>query len=288
MSNRIALVTDSTCDIPAEWNAQYDITVVPLTIIFGDEQFLDGVDMTAEQFYERLPKDRNHPTTSQPAPENFLEAYRKAVENGAEEILVITISSAMSGTIESARRAAQEVNIPVTVMDGKNNSMGLGWQVIAAARVRENGGGMKEMLAAAEQARQDMVYFISLDTIEYLSRGGRIAEAARFLNSILQIKPLIHVRPDTGTVGASIPGRSRAAAIDGLYKEFFRRINITKPMHITVLHNNALEEAQALAERVRREFLPKELFISIVSPVLGVHTGPRAIALCGYAENLAG
>ncbi|MEN6409975.1 MAG: DegV family protein [Anaerolineaceae bacterium] len=284
MANRIALITDSTCDIPAEWRLQYDITIVPLTIVFGDEAFLDGVDMTAEQFYERLPRDRNHPTTSQPAPKAFLEAYRKAAENGAEEVLVITISSAMSGTIESARRAAQESPIPVTVVDGKSNSMGIGWQVIAAARAREAGGGMKEMVTATEKVRQSVVYTISLDTIEFLSRGGRIADAARFLNSVLQIKPLIYVRHDTGTVGASIPARSRKNAIDGLYKEFFKHINTSLPLHITVLHNNALEEAQELAERVRREYSPREIFISIVSPVLGVHTGPRAIALCGYAE----
>jgi DegV family protein with EDD domain len=285
MANRIALVTDSTCDIPVEWREQYDIRVVPLTIVFGDQQFLDGVDLTAQQFYERLSKEKNHPTTSQPAPKMFVDAYQAAAAKGAEQILTITISSAMSGTIESARRAVQEVDIPVEVVDGKNNSLGLGWQVIAAARVRELGGGLHEMLAAAEVARRNMAYYISLDTIEYLSRGGRISEAARFLNSVLQIKPLIYVRPDTGTVGASLPARSRKAAIDGMYKEFFQHINPGRPMHIAVLHNDAQAEAEALVERVRNEYQPKELFITIVSPVLGVHTGPRAIALCGYAED---
>jgi DegV family protein with EDD domain len=285
MPRRIALVTDSTCDIPTDWVKQYDITVVPLTIIFGNQQYLDGVDLTAEEFYERLPKDPHHPTTSQPTPQAFLDAYNQAAANGAEEILTITISSAMSGTMESARRAAQEFRLPVHVVDGKNNSMGLGWQVIAAARVQDAGGGLEEMLAAAEHIRQDMSYYISLDTIEYLSKGGRISEAARFLNSVLQIKPLICVKPNTGTVGASMPGRSRKSAIEGMYKEFFRHVNPSRPLHITVLHNAALEEAKALYEQVEREYSPKELFISIVSPVLGVHTGPRAIALCGYSER---
>ncbi|MBE3039138.1 MAG: DegV family protein [Chloroflexi bacterium] len=282
-SSRIALVTDSTCDIPAAWVQQYEISVVPLTIIFGDQQYLDGVELSPKQFYQRLSEETLHPTTSQPAPEAFLEAYQRAAANGADEILTFTISSAMSGTIESARRAAQEFGVPVHVIDSKNNSMGLGWQVIAAARVREAGGRLAAMLAAAEQVRKDMVYYIALDTIDYLSRGGRISEAARFLNSILHIKPLIYVRPDTGTVGASLPARSRKAAIESLYREFFRRINTAGPLHITVLHNNALEEAQTLAELVQREHSPIELFISIVSPALGVHTGPRALALCGYA-----
>lgn len=283
MTQRIALVTDSTCDIPAEWRQKYDISVIPLTIIFGSQQYLDGVDLSAEEFYARLPKDPYHPTTSQPTPRSFLDAYQRAAAKGAGQVLVITISSAMSGTIESARRAAQEASIPVHVVDGKNNSMGLGWQVIAAARAQENGAELPEMLSAAERVRQNMVYYISLDTIEYLSKGGRISEAARFLDSILRIKPLINVRPETGTVGASMPARSRKAALEGLYKEFFKHIDASKPLHITVLHNAALEEAEELAQKVREEYNPKELFISIVSPVLGVHTGPRAVALCGYA-----
>jgi len=285
MSHRIALVTDSTCDIPVEWIGQYEISVVPLSIIFGDQQYLDGVELSAQEFYNRLSKDPTHPTTSQPTPGSFLNAFRRAAENGAEEIVVITISSAMSGTIESARRAAAEFDLPVHIHDGKNNSMGIGWQVIAAARVREGGGGVAEMIAAAAQVRDRISYYISLDTIEYLSRGGRIAGAARFLNSVLGIKPLIYVNPESGTVGASMPSRSRKSAIEGLYKEFFKHVNPARPLHITVLHNDALPEAQALAEQVKSEYSPVELFISIVSPVLGVHTGPRAIALCGYSEE---
>jgi len=156
--------------------------------------------------------------------------------------------------------------------------------VIAAARAREAGGGVDEMLAAAAQVRSSMVYYITLDTIDYLSRGGRISEAARLLNSVLKIKPLIYVNRETGTVGAGIPARSRAGAIDGLYREFFRHCAPGKKLHLTVLHNAALEEAQALAARVKQEYDPTEMFISIVSPVLGVHTGPRALALCGYTE----
>ena len=282
MTQKIALITDSTCDIPAEWVKQYDIQVVPLTIIIEDKTFTDGVDITAIEFYERLVAEDIRPTTSQPTPRLFLDAYKKAAANGAEQVLVVTISSAMSGTIESARQAAAESPIPVNIWDGKSNSMGIGWQVIAAARAQEEGGGLTEMLAAAEKARNNMAYYISLDTIEYLARGGRIADAAHFLNSLLRIKPMIYVKHDTGTVGAVIPSRSRKAAIEDLYKEFFRHIDTSLPMHITVLHNNALPEAKDMMERIIRDFSPKEIFISIVSPVLGVHTGPKALALCGY------
>ena len=284
MTHTIALITDSTCDIPAEWRQQYDITVVPLTIVFGEQTYLDGVDLTARDFYTRLGKDPHHPTTSQPAAGAFLDAYRCAAEKGATQVLTFTISGAMSGTIGSARSAALESPIPLEVVDSKNNSMGLGWQVITAARVRENGGTLEEMLAAAQRVRERMTYFITLDTMEYLAKGGRMADAARFLNAVLQIKPLIYVRPETGTVGASLPARSRKSAVDSLYKEFFKRMDTSRPMHITVLHNAADEEAAALAERVQQEYHPAEMFISIVSPVLGVHTGPRALALCGFAE----
>ena len=130
-----------------------------------------------------------------------------------------------------------------------------------------------------------MVYYVSLDTMEYLVKGGRIGGATKFLSSVLQIKPLISVNPSTGVVAPSIPARSRVRAIEGLFKEFFNHINTSLPMHIAVLHNNALEEAQQLAEKVIDEFKPKELLLRIVSPVLGAHTGPRAIALCGYAED---
>lgn len=285
MTHTIALVTDSTCDIPAEWIKQYEITIVPLTIVMNGQPLLEGVEIMAQEFYERLESEILRPTTSQPTPKAFLEAYQNAAVNGAEKVLVITISSAMSGTIESARQAAEESPIPVEIMDGKNNSMGLGWQVIAAARVRETGGGLEEMMAAASYVQKNVAYYISLDTIEYLARGGRIADAARFLNSLLQIKPLIYVKPDTGTVGAAIPSRSRKAVVEDMYREFFKHLDVSRPMHITVLHNNALPEAEVLAERIRRDYAPKEMFISIVSPVLGVHTGPRALALCGYTEE---
>ena len=284
MTHRIALVTDSTCDIPQDWRKKYEITVLPLTIVFGEEQLLDDVDISAQAFYERLGADPHHPTTSQPTPNDFKTIFQKVQDAGAEQILCITISSAMSGTMASAVQAAKDFPIPVHVMDSRNNSMGLGWQVIAAARAREAGGGMKEMLAAAEHIRDRIVYYISLDTIEYLSKGGRIGDAVKWVDSVLQIKPLIMVKRDTGTVGIGLPARSRKLGLQNMYKTFFKQLDTTKPMHITVLHNNVLADAEAMAARIKAEYDPAELFIEIVNPILGVHTGPGAVALCGYSE----
>lgn len=285
MANKIAIITDSTCDIPSTWLEKFDIVKVPLTIVWEENSYLDGIDMKAEAFYERLNVDQHTPTTSQPSPQQFLDEYLLANEKGYNQILAITISSEMSGTFLSASEAAKNSPIPVHVVDSKSNSMGLGWQVIAAARARDSGSDIQAMIAVADQVRKNLAYFISLDTMDYLVKGGRIGGAVKFLNSLLKIKPLIYVNHESGTVGASIPARSRTAAIEGLYKQFFKHMKKTGKLHITVLHNAALKEAEQLAERVRQEFHPVELFITIVSPILGVHTGPRALALCGYAEE---
>jgi DegV family protein with EDD domain len=284
MAHKIALITDSTCDIPPEWLKKYEITVVPLSIIFGGTPYLDGIDMSPAEFYQRLSQGTHHPTTSQPTPAAFIQAYQSAADSGAEQAVVITISSAMSGTIQSARQAAEGAPLPVTVVDGKNNGMGLGWQVIAAARARDNGGDLRAMLAAVEYVRAHMVYYVSLDTIDYLSKGGRIADAVSFVNSFLKIKPLVFVKPDSGTVGASIPARSRKSALDGLFKEFSRHFTPGQKLHITVAHNNALPEAEEVAARVEEVFHPLEMNINFASPVLGAHTGPQAVCILGYAE----
>ncbi|MDK2980997.1 MAG: fatty acid kinase fatty acid binding subunit [Chloroflexota bacterium] len=284
MANKIALVTDSTCDIPQEWREKYEITVVPSIIVFGEKQYIDGVEMTAEQFYDQLPKEKVHPFTSHPTPAAFLEAYREAKRKGAKEIITVTVAAAMSGTITAAQQAAEQIDIPVHVVDSCSNSMGMGWQIIAAARARDKGGDLTDMLAAIEHVRQHIVYYVSLNTLEYLSKGGRIGDAIRLVESVLTIKPLVYVKRENGTVGVSLPARSRKLAISGLQREFFKNVNIKMPMHIAVLHNNALEEAKALAQKVIETYNPVELITTIVSPVLGVHTGPQAIALCGYSE----
>jgi len=173
MTHRIALITDSTCDLPRKYLDKHDIQVVPLTIVWGGEQFLDGVDLQADEFYQRLAVDSTIPTTSQPTPQQMVLAYEKARNAGAEELLMITISSAMSGTYESALKASELVEFPVQVLDSRSNSMSLGWQVLAAARAREEGGNIQDMIRAADNARASMVYLITLDTLEYLQAAAR-------------------------------------------------------------------------------------------------------------------
>jgi len=284
MPHKIALITDSTCDLPETYLQQYDIKVVPLTIIWGAEQFQDGVDLMPDQFYQRLEVDSTLPTTSQPTPQQMLEAFENAKQEGAEEILIITISSAMSGTHASALQAADLIDIPVNVWDSKANSMSLGWQVLAAARAREQGADIDQMIKAAESAQDSMVYIVSLDTLEYLHKGGRIGGASHFIGNLLHLKPQISVDHQTGEVVGGRRSRTRKKALADLYRDFFTQVDLTKTLRIAVLHNAALEEARELVRQIEEEFHPAEIILSIVSPVLGVHTGPRAIAICGYSS----
>jgi len=285
LKHRIALVTDSTCDLPVELKQQYEVYVVPMNVIWDGKEFRDGVDLEPVDFYNRLAVDPHLPTTSQPSPAIFHTTFDSAIRDGAEEIVVICISGAMSGTLASARQAAEKFDLPIHIVDSKSNSMSLGFQVLAAARAREQGGSAEDMVAAANQARQSMVYIIVLDTMKFLHRGGRIGTATAFLGEILQIKPQIRVNHETGMVEAGEKTRTRKKALEVLYQNFFDVIQVKGPLHIAVLHNNAEAEAKAVLERIRTEIAPMELFLSIVSPALGVHTGPGAVAICGYSEG---
>ena len=282
----IKIITDSTCDIDAELLKQYDIAVVPCYIIWGKEQYLDRVTMSPQEFYERIESDPQQPTTSQPTIEDFCRAYEKAIEKGATEIVCITISSAMSGTFQMASTAAKMVGVPVHVVDSKGNTMMLGWQVIAAARAVEAGKSVQEVLQAVEAVRQRIYLYVGLDTISYLAKGGRIGDAINWLSNTLSIKPLVAVNRESGKVTPVALYRTHKAVVEGLYKKFTNAIGqqIGK-LHIAVMHGNALEEAEKLAARLREELKPVELFINITGPVLGLHTGPGALALCGYVES---
>jgi DegV family protein with EDD domain len=284
-AEKIALVTDSTNDLPLELRKQYSLYIVPMFILWQGKEFRDGIDLQPEEFYEQLVKfPEAFPRTSQPNPQDFTRVFQQAKDDGAEQIVSIILSSAMSGTIESARQGSQQIDIPVHIYDSRSNSMSLGWQILAAARAREMGATPEQMTEAADKARKNMVYMISLDTLEYLHRGGRIGGATKFIGQLLNIKPTILVNHETGKVEAGNPARTRKRAVEALFQNFFQKIDTTKTMHIAVLHNAAYEEANELALRVQDQYSPKEMITSIVSPALGVHTGPKAIALCGYTD----
>lgn len=285
--HNIALLTDSTCDLPDDLLARYDISMVPASVIWGDEILRDRVDISAAAFYRRLETDPVFPKTAHATPEEFRLAYEAAHARGADEIVIITVSSAMSGTYNAALLGAGQVSFPVTVVDAKGPTMTIGWQVLAAARARETGADAAGMVRAADRARQSMAQWVSLDTLDYLHKGGRIGNATRLIGTLLSIKPLVYIDHTAGLVESGPLVRTRRKSLEMLYQSFFAQLSGRRPLRVAVLHGGAAEEAAALAERVRQEYAPIELIVTTTTPVLGVHTGPRAVALCGYADDAA-
>lgn len=284
MPDKIALITDSTCDIPQALIDQYDIIILPQIVIWGEETLRDRVEITPKEFYRRLETDDQLPSTTQPSPGDFRAIYQQAIDQGAEEIVILTVSSEMSGTYELAKQVGDQMEVPVHVIDSKGPTMSLGWQVLAAARARESGADAEEMIAVAEQVRESLVQIVLLDSLKFLQRGGRIGNATRLIGSVLRIKPLVEINHQEGVVEEAGQARTRKRAIEQMMRNFFEQVGSSDKLHVAVLHGDALEEAKAIAERIREEYNPVELLINITGPVLGVNTGPKALALCGYAE----
>lgn len=281
----ISIITDSTCDIPADLAGQHGILVVPQMLIWGEQQYRDRVDLQPGEFYQRLQADKDRPRTSLPAVYDFRTAYESAASRGASELLVLTLSSALSGTYETARQAADGFSLPVTVVDSRGTSMGLGWQVLAAARAHDAGLDLRGMLARVQHVRRRITQMVGLDTLEYLRKGGRIGAAARWASSLMRIKPLVGLNVLTNLVEPLGLARTYKTLVDLLYRKFFDQLKSRTNLRIAVLHGNAIEEAEKLAERIRAEFDPLELFINSTGPAVGLHTGPGALGLCGYVDE---
>jgi len=281
----LAVICDSTCDIPKTLIEDYDIHVVPQYVIWDEEQYRDRVDIQPQEFYRRLVSDKVRPTTSQATLGDFQKLIDNIVENGASEAIILTVSSAMSGTYEIAKRAADAAPIPISVIDSKGPTMTLGWQVLAAARARDEGASREEIVEKVAEVRDKMVQVVAMQTLDYLQTGGRIGDAAKWVGALLKVKPVVTINHQTGRVEPAGLARTYNAMVKMLHKNFFEGIETGKKLHIAVLHGDALEEAQKLAERIKEEFDPVELIINITGPVLGINTGPGALALCGYTEG---
>lgn len=281
----ITIITDSTCDIPEDLIEKYGIIVVSHFIIWGNEQFRDRMDLQPVEFYERLEEGGERPTTAQAGVDDFLDAIKLAEGRGATEVLILTVSSAMSGAYDMALAAAEKAPIPVQVIDSKGPTMSLGWQVLKAARGRDAGESMAEIIEKVRKVRESLVQCVAMETLEYLQYGGRIGDAVKWVGGILKVKPLVSINHETGRVEPVGLARTHTSLVNMLYKRFFESIGEGAKIRIAVLHGNVVEEAQKLVERIREEFNPAELIVNITGPVLGINTGPGALALCGYAEE---
>lgn len=281
----IAIVTDSTCDIPQDLIEKYHIQVVPQYVIWGNEQFRDRVDLEPETFYERLMAGDERPTTSQATEIDFLNAIKKAVDQGANKVIILTVSSAMSGTYQMAVNAGKKASIPVEVIDSKGPTMTLGWQVLAAARARDEGATVDEIIAHVANVRSKMVQIVGMETLEYLQTGGRIGDAAKWVGTILKVRPVVSINHQTGRVQPVGLARTHKAMVNMLYRKFFDGLRNHNHLHIAVLHGGALDEARALVARIQEDYDPIEVILNITGPVLGINTGPGALALCGFPDE---
>lgn len=278
--NKVMIVTDSTAYIPADTIEGLPVRIVPLQVIWGDEQFRDGVDIQPTEFYERLKTAEIMPSTSQTTPGTFIELYKELVEQGFE-IFSLHISSKLSGTIDSAVQAQQALNLEhLEIFDSEASGMALGFQVLAVARAAANGASLKDCLKIAEKAREQTGILFAVRTLEFLHRGGRIGGAAAFLGTMLNLKPILELRE--GKIESVDKVRTMNKALDRVVEILMEKVDGQYPVRVSVQHANAYSEAVQLLEKIKSKFPNGKLtetMISEVSPVIGTHTGPGLLGI---------
>lgn len=280
--SKIAIVTDSTAYLPREWVAQYQVRVVPLKVHWGDETYLDGVDIQPQEFYERLAHSKSLPTTSQPSVHDFLQVF-ESLAGQSDGIVVLLISSGISGTVDSARAAAREFSrLPVEIVDTRVTSTGQALAVLAAARAAAQGKSLQEVRQAADEVVQGVRIFFVVDTLEYLHRGGRIGGASRFLGTALNIKPILYFNPE-GKLDALERVRTRVKALQRL-ETLVGEAGNGHALHVGIMHASAPQVAQELCEQITRRFHCQEIFAHELSPVIGTHVGPGTIGVAFYVD----
>ncbi len=271
----VKVVTDSLSDITRELAEELGITVVPVYVRFGKEVFRDRVEMTTEEFYHRLVHDAALPTTTQPPPGDFIDVYNRLAKE-TDEILVVNLSSKLSGTYQSALQAKSMVGgkCRIEVIDSQTVVMGLGLIVIAAARAAQAGANLDELVRLVHGAMPRSHAIMFFDTLKYLAKGGRIGKAQGLLGSMLSVKPILTVRD--GEVHPVTRVRSRVAGTDYLYNFVagFPRIE-----ELAVEHATTPDEADKLVERLSSLFPKEKICKSTVSPVIGTYVGPHVLSV---------
>lgn len=276
----IRIVSDSTCDLPESVAAKYGIRVVPGYINIEGESYLDGVEISRREFYERLPHCKELPSTSAAGPGAFVRAYQELAEEGATQILSIHISATLSGMMTSAHAAAQATDeVEVTVLDSGQLTLGTGYMAIAAAEAAADGHSMEEVLALIEDMMPRTYAFAALDTLEYLHKGGRVSHVQYGLGSVLRIKPLLIMHDGELTMERVRTRKQALARTIELIRE------VAPLERLAVVHANALERGEELAQRVR-DLFPWEEHLSVdVTPVIGAHVGPGSVGLVGVSAS---
>jgi DegV family protein with EDD domain len=267
----VRIVADSTCDLPAEIIARYGIGVVPLYINVGKQGFLDGIDLTRDEFYTRLPTFPVHPTTAVPSLQRFHAAYGALAEEGATAILSIHISTALSAVVNVASVAARETtSVPVTVLDSQQLSLGTGFLIETAAKLAAAGGSVPEILAVLKAQIKRSHVFAALDTLEFLKRSGRMNRFMADLGTLLQLKPIM-------TMYAGKPGAERVRTRERAMARVVEMLREVGPLERVALVHTCAPDRVAELRALAAALLPQDdLLVADITPAIGAHIGPGA------------
>lgn len=277
----VKIVTDSVSDISSAIADEMGITVVPLNVVFGSEIYRDGIDLTTDQFYDKLEKSQTLPTTSTPPLQSFMEVYERLAEE-TNEILVITISRKLSATGEAAQKAVEAIDkkCRIEVVTSQWAMMAEGLLVIAAAKAALAGASLDEIIKLTEHNMPRAGICLAFDTLEYLKRGGRIGKAKALMGSMLKVNPIIGIKDgETFPLGQE---RSRTKAIDRLYNYITA---YTKIEELAVEDATTPDEADELVKRLSARFPEEKIYRSKVSPVIGTNVGPRVIGVAVLGDK---
>ncbi|WP_029421650.1 DegV family protein [Alicyclobacillus macrosporangiidus] len=276
---QIAFVTDSTAYLTPEQVRAHGITVVPLSVIFGDVAYREGVDITAEAFYEKLAEAKTLPSTSQPPVGKFVEVFERLLQDH-DTVLCYLLSAKLSGTVRAAETAAGMVEGRVRVIDSEYASYGIAGPLLDGVRMAEQGASSDEIVAYWERIRSQVKSLFIIDTLEYLHRGGRIGGAAAVLGSLLQIKPILTVVD--GRLDLFDKVRTHRRAMERMLAEFDAAASGGARLRVGVVHSRRLAEAEDLCRQLTAKYPNIEVEISELGPVIGTHTGPGVLAILYY------
>jgi DegV family protein with EDD domain len=278
----MAFITDSTAYIPKELVDKYEIYVAPQISIWGEESYLDGIDIQPAEFYERLSTTKVMPTTSQATVAYFHKIFEPLVAEN-RPILAVLVSDLLSGTIQSATQAKEMFpGATIELVNSKSAAMELGFQVLAVVRAAEAGKSFQEVVALAEDAKNHTGVYFVVDTLEFLHRGGRIGGAQRLIGTALSMKPLLHVSGGRIEPFESVRTKKKAFArlLDVIEQETTGKSNI----RLASLHAAAPDDANYLLEEAGKRLDPVETIVSEVSPAVGTHVGPGTVGLAYSTE----
>jgi len=271
----VRIVTDSACDLSDEELATWGIGMVPLSIRFGNDEFVDRTELPTDEFYRRLASSTDLPETAAPSPGAFMEMFNSMAADGATAVVCINLSEALSATIQSARTAAssEEVEIDVHVVNSKSVTGGLGSIVLSAAEAAKNGASAEEIVALVEEQRDRTRVYATLNTLENLKKGGRIGGAQAALGTMLSIKPLLDL--STGEVVAAGKQRTRKRSLDWVREQLEQAGEVE---NLAILHSNA-DDIDAFLASVADLPNAQKARTNVIGAVIGTHGGPGVIGI---------